>query len=133
MNIMGSQFLPRHPPSQSQQVRRSLCLLAIAIGLHTVVDPAITYLVVIYLEVGFETTPFIQTRLHAGLFPFILMHIPVYVLSIGAALTFRWLLQQASGREQIAVYYLSIIGFSGLICWGLAIVLNNIWVLWAGL
>jgi hypothetical protein len=133
MNGILSKIVKLHPPSQPQQVRRSLCLLGIAVGLHTIVDPALTYLAVIHLEVGFEMNSLMRPWLRAGLIPFILIHLPVYAFSIGAGVTFRWLLQQASGREQMVIYYLSVIGFSGLICWGLALVANNLWILWIGL
>lgn len=116
--------------AQTQRTRRSLCLLAVAVILHTVVDPAVTYLVVIHFEVGFETNPFMRLWLYAGPLSFILIHLPIYAFSIGAGLAFRWLLQRASGTEQMAIYYLSMIGFSGLICWGLVLVANNLWVLW---
>lgn len=121
------------PPSETQQIKRSLRLLAVATLFHTVLDPAITYFVVIHFGVGFELNPVLRPWLQAGLFPFIIVHLPVYILSVGGGLAFRRLLQHASGREQVAIYYLSVVGFGGLVCWGVVLVMNNLWVLWAGI
>lgn len=131
MSLIESRIISWRLPTQEQRIRRSLIVFYVAVTFHTVLDPAITYLAVIQFEQGFEANPFIRSWLHAGLLPFVFVHLPVYVLCIGGGLTLRRLLQQAAGREQIVVYYLSIVGFSGLSCWGLLIVLNNLWVIWA--
>lgn len=122
----------RQLPTRAQQTRRCLAVFSLAVVLHTVLDPAITYVAVGYLEVGAEANPLMRQWLHAGIVPFIAIHIPLYALSIGAGLALRWLLQQATGREQVAVYYVSLVAASGLACWGLVLVINNLWVIWYG-
>jgi hypothetical protein len=123
----------RRTSLEAQRIRRSLSVFTVAALLHTVVDPAVTYLAVVHFEVGSELNTFLRPWLHAGLFPFVLVHLPLYALSISGGLALRYLLQRASTRERVIIYYLSLAGFGGVACWGLLLVGNTLWVLWIGL
>ena len=115
--------------TETTRIRQSSLLLAVALCLHTVVDPALTYLAVVHLQVALEANPFINRWLQAGLGPFVAIHLPVYALGGAAIVTLRWLYHTATPREQ----ELSVIGFSGLLLWGAILVANGLVVLWTGL
>jgi len=97
---------------------------------HTILDPAITYVAVVMLEVGIESNPFIQRWLDKGIGMFVLIHIPVYIFGIIGFMILQWLFNQGSKQEQRQVYYLSIIVLGGVNIWGVVLVLNNLWVIW---
>ena len=120
-------------PTSSSQLRYSSLLLLVAFGLHTIVDPALTYLAVVHFDVATEANPFIDRWLQAGLGPFIAIHLPMYALGVGLLAWLRRLYRAATPREQVYLYYLSMLGFSGLTLWGLALVVNNAATLWIGL
>lgn len=119
--------------TETDRIRQSSLLLAAALCLHTVVDPALTYLAVVHFEVALEANPFIKRWLRAGLGSFVAIHLPVYALGGVAIVTLRWLYHTATPREQELLYYLSVIGFSGLLLWGTILVANGLAVLWTGL
>jgi len=119
--------------TEAERIRHSCVLLAVAFCLHTVADPALTYLGVVHFEVATEANPFIEQWLQAGLWPFIAIHLPVYALGAGSIVCLRWLYQAATPREQELMYYSSMIGFSGLILWGAILILNSLFVLWIAL
>jgi hypothetical protein len=98
--------------------------------LHTILDPAITYVAVAILEVGIEANPFIRRYLNAGIVVFVAIHLPIYVIGVIGYVVLRWLVQHGTEDEQRRVYYLSIITLVGINIWGAVLVLNNLRVIW---
>lgn len=119
--------------TQQARIWHSCALLIVAFFLHTVVDPALTYLAVVHFEVAYETNPFIRQWLAAGAIPFIFIHFPMYVFCGVALISLRWFYRTATEWEQYVIYSVSMIGFSGLICWGILLALNGVRVLWLGM
>ena len=119
--------------TQQARIRHSCALLIVAFVLHTIVDPALTYLAVVQFEVAYETNPFMRQWLAAGPIPFILIHVPMYAFCGVALILLRWFYRTATEWEQYVIYSVSMIGFSGLICWGILLAVNGVRVLWLGM
>jgi hypothetical protein len=119
--------------TEKQQLRQLSILWCGGFILHTIFDPVVTYTGVVMLEVGTELNPLMQPWLRSGFRSFLLIHTPLYVFGIIGLATIRWLFQRANGREQLQVYYLSIVVLSAVSFWGILLVLNNLWAIWIGL
>jgi len=116
--------------TESRRLRHLFILWIGAFFLHTIADPAATYIDVTILEIGVETNPFIRSWLDKGIGMFVLIHIPLYIFGIIGIMVIRWLFKQGSEREQKQVYCLSIIVLGGINIWGALLVLNNLWLIW---
>lgn len=111
------------------RVRRFWGLGLLAVFLHGVLDPLVTYLVVTVREAGTEANPFLAGHLDSGLGGLILVHVPLYVLAFGVLLAFTWLFARASSAEVDRLYRGSLVIWGLIILWGLILVGNNLWVL----
>jgi hypothetical protein len=118
---------------QDRQIQRILFLWCFVFFLHAVADPAITYLAVVILDVGTEVNPLLRVWLQHGWRSFLLIHVPLYALGVGGFVLLRWLFRQADRHEQRQAYWLALIVMSGLSIWGVVLVVNNLWVIWAGI
>ena len=123
----------RWATTEQARIRHSCWLLTVACCLHLVVDPALTYLAVVHLDAAREANPLLRRWLTAGGLSFISIHIPMYLLSGAALVVIRRLYRSATAREQVVMYQLSVVGFSGFILWGLLLSLNALRVIWLGM
>lgn len=123
----------RWATTQQTRIRHSWWLIIVAFCLHVIVDPALTYLAVAHLDLAREANPFIRYWLTAGTVPFVLIHLPMYVFCGISLVIVRRLYRSATVREQVIMYRLSVVGFSGLILWGILLSLNALRVIWLGI
>jgi len=119
--------------TEEQRIQHLSVLWCSAFIFHTILDPVTTYIVVVIFDAGTELNPLIKPWLQDGLRSFFLIHLPLYVLGICGLMILRWLFMQANDFEQLQAYYLSVFVLSGISVWGLLLVLNNLWVVWAWL
>lgn len=101
----------------------------IAVFLHGVADPFVTYLTVNVQGVGTEANPWLATQLQSGMVDFILVHIPLYVMIFGIFVGFTWLFHRGSDSEREQIYKLSLVLWLLIILWGIVIVSNNMYFL----
>lgn len=120
-------------PNIQQRLRRLSVLFGTAIFLHGVADPAVTYVSINLFNVGYETNPFIRQGLQAGALGFFILHLPLYIITIGAFAGISWLIKIADGPTQTRLYYFSLIITGGIVLWGILIVGWNLLVLINGL
>lgn len=105
----------------------------VALFLHGVVDPLVTYLAVNVYGVGIETNSLLAGYLGQGVGAFVVIHLPFYVIGLGVLLAFTWLFSIASPSEMDQVFKFSILAWSFIILWGVLIVWNNLLVLVGGI
>jgi len=101
----------------------------VAIFLHAVADPFVTYFAVNVYGVGIETNPWLSGYLENGWQSFFLAHIPLYVLILAFFIAFTWLYSFGSESEKQQTYRLAMALWLLIILWGAFVVVNNIWVL----
>jgi len=111
------------------RVRRFWTLGLIAMFLHGVADPAITYLIVDVYDVGTEANPWLAAHLSAGAAQFALIHIPLYVVALSVFVTFTWLFHRGSDAERARIHSIAVVLWTLIILWGVVIVGNNLLVL----
>ena len=100
-----------------------------AVFIHIILDPLVTYIVVVVFEVGAEANPWLATYLNSGNWAFVSIHLPL-VLFVGAAFVgFTWLFSISSDRESRQLHILSLLTWSAVLLWGLLIVAHNLAVL----
>lgn len=118
---------------EAHRVRRFWGLGLLALFIHGVVDPFVTYLTVVTFGVGRETNPRLIGPLGDGPVTFVGSHLPLFLVSIAVLCAFTWLFSRASPSETERAYRLSRVVWGLLILWGLLLVANNLWVLATGL
>ncbi|PSQ21857.1 hypothetical protein BRD04_05750 [Halobacteriales archaeon QS_9_67_17] len=111
------------------KLRRVLGLYAVAVLLHAVFDPAVTYVAVRVVEVGVEANPMLRPHFEAGLFRVVVAHLPLFVLlgCIGGSIAY--LFETATGRERNRLYAVSQALLDGTVLWGLLLVAWNLRIL----
>ncbi|EMA19726.1 hypothetical protein G9463_22900 [Haloarcula sp. JP-Z28] len=105
----------------------------VAIFLHAVADPLVTYFAVNVYGVGIETNPWLSGYLQQGWQSFLLAHIPLYLMIFAFFISFSWLFSLGSESEKQQIYTLSMVLWLLITLWGIFIVVNNIWVLLTGI
>jgi hypothetical protein len=127
----GSQILPSAwgETLGDYRIKRFWRLGLIAVFLHGVADPVVTYLIVNVYDVGREANPWLATHLEAGGTSFLLIHVPLYVMIFGIFAAFTWLFHRGSGTEKEQIYKISLTLWSLIILWGALLVANNLLVL----
>lgn len=101
--------------------------------LHIVADPVTTYTAVVLVEAGIEANPVLRGWVQQGPVAFVLVHIPLIVASIVGWAALLLLLDRSTPRETTQVFYISIVALSGIILWGVFLLVNNLRVILAGL
>lgn len=115
-----------------RRLRHIWLLGGAALLLHGVFDPVVTYLAVIVFESGREGNVWLATYLHRGAWPFLRVHIPLYLGFTAALCGLTWLFTHGSDEEAATVYKIALVGWAGIIVWGLALTANNLVVLLTG-
>lgn len=115
------------------RVRRFWLLGIIALVIHGLLDPLVSYLAIAVFEVGREANPLIAPYFQEGLVTLILVHLPLYFLLIACILFHFWLFLRASETERQWLHRFSLIMWGLIIAWGLILVSNNLLVLVGGL
>lgn len=110
--------------------RRLWLLFGAGLLLHGVLDPIVTYLVVVQAEAGHEANPLMRGSLAQGPLYFAATHLLLYAVTIGCFAGVMWLLRTSSGRAHRQVHALANIVLVGIIIWGLIVVGWNLSVLW---
>ena len=111
------------------KLRRVLGLYAVAVLLHAVFDPAVTYVAVRIIEVGVEANPMLRPHFEAGLLRVVVAHLPLFVLlgCIGGSIAY--LFETATGRERNRLYAGSQALLDGTVLWRLLLVAWNLRIL----
>lgn len=130
---MAQRFSGREGAYTDYRVRRFGFLGIIALVIHGVVDPLVSYLAIAVLDVGREANPLMAPYFQEGLMVLVLIHLPLYVLVIGCILAYSWLFFRASRVERQWLHRLSLMMWGLIIAWGLILVVNNVFVLVGGL
>lgn len=115
------------------QLRRFWVLSGVSIFSHTVADPALTYLAVRVYDIGYETNPMLAAPLGESLESFVVIHSPVWAISIGTLVGFAILFERSVTDELEAIAYYGELVWAGIILWGTVLVGNNLLVLWAAI
>lgn len=105
-------------------------LFAVGLVLHGVIDPIVTYLVVIQAQAGYEANPFLRGMLAQGPLYFAASHLLLYAVTTGCFVGVMWLLRISSGRARRQVHALTNIVLVGIILWGILLVGWNLSILW---
>jgi hypothetical protein len=100
---------------------------------HTVLDPVVTYAVVVVFDAGTELNPWLASILENGGWAFAAVHLPVYVLVAVILCAYTYLFSIASDNEATQLYHLAVVAWSMILLWGLLVVGNNLFVLLTGL
>jgi len=108
------------------KLRRVLGLYAVAVLLHAVFDPAVTYVAVHVVEVGVEANPMLRPHFEAGLLRVVIAHLPLFVLlgCIGGSIAY--LFETATGQGRRRLYAVSQALLAGTELWGLLLVAWNL-------
>lgn len=114
------------------RIRRFWALGLIATTIHTILDPLSTYVIVNVLGVGAEANLWLASYLNQGAWPFIAIHVPLYLFVFILLLAFTALFRRATDAEATQLYGLSLIIWGGIILWGLSIIGSNVLVLFGG-
>jgi len=112
--------------------RRLWVLFAVGLILHGVIDPIVTYLIVIQTQTGYEANPFLYTMLIQGPLYFAVSHLLLYVIAIGCFAGVMWLLRISSGRARRQVHTLTNVVLIGIILWGVFLVGWNLSIFLSG-
>lgn len=100
------------------RIRHFWLLASLALFLHGVLDPGLSYLAVVVLESGVETNPWLATLFTQGLLPLIISHVPLYVLCGGFCYAYTRLFQIASTPVANQLYYIALAAWAAIILWG---------------
>lgn len=122
----------RYDLINQQVVRTNWLLGSIALFLHGIVDPAVTYVSIEVFSVGIETNQWLSGYIHQSAIAFILIYIPLFILVIGSLFALTWLFAKASPAETRQLHKLSLVVWIGIILWGAVVVANNLLVLITG-
>lgn len=115
------------------RVRRFGLLGIMALVIHGVVDPLVSYLAIAVFEVGHEANPLMAPYFQEGFVTLVLVHLPLYLLLIGCIIVYSWLFFRASEAERQWLHRSSVVIWGLIIAWGLVLVSNNLLVLVNGL
>ncbi|MFC7059981.1 hypothetical protein [Halovenus salina] len=131
----GSRALPLSGEGAlgDDRIKRFWGLGLIAVFLHGVADPVITYITVSVYDVGREANPWLATHLEKGATSFLLVHAQLYLIIFGIFAAFTWLFYRGTDSEREQIYKLSLVLWSLIILWGAFIVGNNLFVLADGI
>lgn len=119
--------------ADNQRIKTFWELGAIAVFLHGVADPAITYFAVNVYEIGYEANPLLNGTFREGWIKIFWTHIPLYIISAAVFYGYTLLFQRAGPDEQQQLHRFSQFIWIVLIGWGLLLVLYNLSVLAAGI
>lgn len=111
------------------RLRRFWIAGLLAIFIHAVVDPLVTYYAVNVHGVGIETNVWLSEYLNDGWQSFLLIHLPLYLLIFIFFIIFSWLFTLASEPEKQQIYRLTMALWLLIATWGMILVTNNVWVL----
>jgi hypothetical protein len=117
---------------EDRRVRRFWHLGLVALVLHGLADPLLTYFAVVYYGVATELNPFIAAPLQQGAGTFVAVHIPLYILFFALMGGYTWLFSRASPAEVERLYRFSLIGWAVIILWGAVLVGYNLLIFLRG-
>lgn len=104
-------------------------LFGFSVALHTIVDPLVTYYMIISGTTGYELNPFLRWALGEGLATYIAIHIPVILLSRLSISGFLLLIRRASPPSDWRLARGVEAGFGILVIWGVSLVTWNLVVM----
>lgn len=116
-------------PYEHPQHQRLGILGGIAAGLHLVLDPVVTYLVVQVYDVGRELNPLFVEAINNGIVSFAIILIPSFVVFGLVYIGQFWLFRFADPSETEWLHRFFTVAWSINILWGLLLVGNNLFVL----
>lgn len=116
-----------------KRVRRFWGVGGVALLLHGIVDPFVTYLAVKVYGVGIEINPWLASALGQGLDTLALVHLPLFIVVFGLFVIYTWLFARASETQAKQIYRISLVGWALIITWGLLVVGHNLVVLLTGI
>lgn len=100
------------------RVRHFWLLACLALVLHGILDPGLSYLAVVVLDAGVETNPWLATLFTQGPLPLFISHLPLFVLCGGFCYAYTRLFQIASAPVANQLYYIALAAWTGIILWG---------------
>jgi hypothetical protein len=131
--MMTQIFAAWHDVGDDYRVRRFWILGIIALIIHGVLDPLVSYLAIAVFNVGQEANHLIAPYFQDGPITLLIIHIPLYAFCIGCFFVYTWLFSRGSVSERRQMYVLSLGLWCLIILWGLLLVFNNLLVLVYGL
>lgn len=109
--------------------RRLTSLFGVALVLHALVDPALTYYIGTVGGIGYEANPIIRGVMAQGIVAVIAIHLLLIVQSSLLYGGLLYLIRRAEPPTAQRLATLLRIGCFGLILWGLGLVSWNLWVM----
>jgi len=97
--------------------------------LHAIVDPILTYIIVVVFGVGYESNPMLAAPLNQSLTAFILVHVPLWVIITVVIVMFAIIFEKAPLEDIDTIVYYGEFVWLGIILWGILLVGNNLFVL----
>ena len=109
--------------------RRFWLFSGVATFLHAIVDPILTYIIVVVFGVGYESNPMLAAPLNQSLTAFILVHVPLWVIITVVIVMFAIIFEKAPLEDIDTIVYYGEFVWLGIILWGILLVGNNLFVL----
>jgi ABC-type multidrug transport system permease subunit len=111
-----------------REVRRTTLLYGIAVLLHGILDPTITY-ALITAQKGRETNPLLRPVFEQNLRRVFIGHLPLFAILLACFTLLLYLFHIAEDTEQKQLYWISKSVLSVCIIWGLLLVGWNLYIL----
>lgn len=106
--------------------RRLALLFGIAVGLHGIIDPILTFYFGEVIATGYEVNPFIRWGISTGWFSFIGIHVLLVVESSLLFGGFLYLIRRADSPTDKRLAIMFKFGCVGLIVWGIGLIAWNV-------
>ena len=116
-----------------RRVRRIWALGLLALLIHGLIDPVISYLAIQVFDVADELNPLMAPYFEGSIVDLLLIHIPLFLITITGLILLTWLFSLGTDSQKQQVYRLALAVFSLMILWGLVVVVNNLIVLLQGI
>lgn len=126
---IGSMRVSLSLSTQPINERRLTYLFGVAVVLHALIDPALTYYVGTVGDIGYETNPIIREAMAQGAVALIAIHLLLIVESSLLYGGLLYLIRRAEPPIAQRLAALLRIGCFALILWGLGLVGWNLWIM----